>query len=241
MVGTDYNKNVAFGTVPAKEASCKAVIVNRNPLYEQIALWGRDLVALVRQVSVLYSLVKHPLAPWPAKVVAGCGVCYVFSPIQLIPTFIPIVGQLDDLFVLYLTTRLVRKLTPVAVLEECEQRAQVAFCLQQTTWAWIRGAAQKLFFARSHAIKEISKRADEFCPITELDVVVPFTEDSSASAPVGSTTAFAGGVPWHGRLLIHRFDLEFVEALRGKQLWRSAGPMTSPRVEFETGRRDENI
>jgi uncharacterized membrane protein YkvA (DUF1232 family) len=148
--------------------------VNRSLLYEQIALWGRDLVALVRQVSLLFSLVKHPLAPWPAKVVAGCGVCYVFSPIQLIPTIIPIVGQLDDLFVLYLTTRLVRKLTPAAVLEECELRAQVALCLQQTTWASIRGAAQKLRFARSHAIKEIAKRPDEFCPTTELDVAVPF-------------------------------------------------------------------
>ena len=217
--------------------------MNRNPLYEQIALWGRDLVALVRQVSVLYSLVKHPLAPWSAKLVAGCGISYVFSPIQLIPTVIPIVGQLDDLFVLYLTTKLVRKLTPAGVLEECELRAQVALCLRQTTWASIRGAAQKLRFARSHAIKEISKRPDELCPVTELDVVVPFIEDPSASeAPVGSTTAFAGGVPWRGRrVLSHRFDLEFVEALGEKRLWRSAGPMTSPSVEFGNEHRDDHI
>jgi uncharacterized membrane protein YkvA (DUF1232 family) len=192
-------------------------------------------------VSVLFSLVKHPLAPWPAKVVAGFGVCYVFSPIQLIPTIIPIVGQLDDLFVLYLTTRLVRKLTPAAVLEECELRAQVALCLEQTTWASIRGAAQKLHFAPSHAIKKISMRPDELCPVIELDVVAQVIEDSSASEPpVGSTAAFAGGVRRGRRVLRHRFDLESVEALREKGLWRSPEPMTSPSVEFGNERRDDH-
>jgi uncharacterized membrane protein YkvA (DUF1232 family) len=29
-------------------------------------------------------------------------VAYIFSPIQLVPTFIPVIGQLDDLFVLWL-------------------------------------------------------------------------------------------------------------------------------------------
>jgi uncharacterized membrane protein YkvA (DUF1232 family) len=118
--------------------------VNRNLLQAQTVRWGRDLVALVRQVRVLFSLVSHPLAPWSAKVVAGCGVCYVFSPIQLIPTVIPIVGQLDDLLVLYLTTKLVRKLTPGPVLDECEVRAQAAFCFRQTKWASILGVAEQL-------------------------------------------------------------------------------------------------
>jgi uncharacterized membrane protein YkvA (DUF1232 family) len=118
--------------------------VNKNFLHAQIALWGRDLVALVRQVRVLFSLIKHPLVPWSAKLVAGCGISYVFSPIQLIPTVIPIVGQLDDLFVLYLTTRLVRKLTPGPVLEECEVRAQAAFCFQQTKWTSIPAVAEQL-------------------------------------------------------------------------------------------------
>jgi len=58
--------------------------------------------------------------PFRSRLVAGCAVAYIFSPIQLIPTFIPVIGQLDDLFVLWLGTKLLRKLTPRAVLEECE-------------------------------------------------------------------------------------------------------------------------
>jgi len=44
---------------------------------------------------------------------------YVFSPIQLIPNFIPIVGQMDDVLVLYLAIKLLRKLAPLSVLEDC--------------------------------------------------------------------------------------------------------------------------
>jgi uncharacterized membrane protein YkvA (DUF1232 family) len=116
--------------------------VNSKLLRAHIALWSRDLVALVQQVRVLFNLVRHPSAPWLARLVAGCGISYVFSPIQLIPTIIPIVGQLDDLAVLYLTTRLVRKLTPGPVLEECEVRAQTALRARQTKWASILGAAE---------------------------------------------------------------------------------------------------
>ena len=118
--------------------------MNRNLFHAQTVRLGREVVALVRHVHVLLSVVRHPLAPWSAKVVAGCGVGYVFSPIQLIPTVIPIVGQLDDLFVLYLTTRLVRKLTPDPVLEECEVRAQAVLSLLQTKWAPILGCAERL-------------------------------------------------------------------------------------------------
>ena len=60
--------------------------------------------------------------PLRSRLVAGCAMAYIFSPIQLIPTFIPVIGQLDDLFVLWLGTKLLRRLTPRAVLEECEAR-----------------------------------------------------------------------------------------------------------------------
>jgi uncharacterized membrane protein YkvA (DUF1232 family) len=119
-------------------------IVNRNFLHAQTVRWRRDLVALVRQVHVLFSLIKPPLAPWLAKLVAGCGISYVFGPNQLIPTVIPIVGQLDDLLVLYLATKLVRKLTPGLVLEQCEARAQAAVSLQLSKWAPILGVAERL-------------------------------------------------------------------------------------------------
>lgn len=83
------------------------------------------------------------MTPWPARVAAGCAVAYVFSPIQLIPTFIPLIGQLDDLLVVYAGAKLVRRLTPNSVLAECEARAQSAVSWQQTKWDQILGAAKQ--------------------------------------------------------------------------------------------------
>jgi uncharacterized membrane protein YkvA (DUF1232 family) len=82
--------------------------------------WVRDASSILRQINMLSRALRHPQMPFRSRLVAGCAVAYIFSPIQLIPTFIPVIGQLDDLFVLWLGTKLLRKLTPRAVLEECE-------------------------------------------------------------------------------------------------------------------------
>jgi uncharacterized membrane protein YkvA (DUF1232 family) len=63
----------------------------------------------------------HPQVPWYAKLVAGFVVGYVFSPIQLIPNFIPIIGQLDDVLVVSLGMSLLRRWVPPLVLEDCQK------------------------------------------------------------------------------------------------------------------------
>jgi uncharacterized membrane protein YkvA (DUF1232 family) len=40
---------------------------------------------------------RDPRVPWYAKVLADVIVGYAFSPIDLIPDFIPVVGYLDEL------------------------------------------------------------------------------------------------------------------------------------------------
>ncbi len=50
---------------------------------------------------------------------------YVFSPIQLIPSFIPVIGWLDDAAVLYAGMRILKRLTPAAVMTECRANAAV--------------------------------------------------------------------------------------------------------------------
>jgi len=92
----------------------------------QPAKWRRQVASVFCQIRTLTLLLKHPLVPWPAKVVAGCAAAYLVSPIQLIPTFIPVIGQLDDLAVLYFGMKMVRKITPTRILAECEARAQSA-------------------------------------------------------------------------------------------------------------------
>ena len=84
----------------------------------------KDMLSVYQQVRVLLLLLKHPRVRWYAKAVASGPILYVLSPIQLIPTFIPVIGQMDDLFVVWAGMKLVRKLTPHEVLSECERRAK---------------------------------------------------------------------------------------------------------------------
>jgi uncharacterized membrane protein YkvA (DUF1232 family) len=90
----------------------------------------QDLRNVMRQARILSLALRHPRVPWYAKLVAGSALGYLVSPIQLIPTFIPVVGQLDDILVLFAGMKLLRKLTPEDVLAECEAQAGSPIFLQ---------------------------------------------------------------------------------------------------------------
>ncbi len=62
--------------------------------------------------------------PWYGRLVAACTVGYLLSPIQLIPSFIPGIGFMDDFLVLALGLKLLRKITPPDVLTECRKLAE---------------------------------------------------------------------------------------------------------------------
>ena len=81
---------------------------------------------LHREAEVLYFAFKHPRVRWYVRLVAIGTVSYLLSPIQLIPSFIPVIGLLDDVLVLFLGVKLVRRLIPPDVLAECRELAAVA-------------------------------------------------------------------------------------------------------------------
>ena len=58
--------------------------------------------------------------------VAACTTAYLFSPIQLIPSFIPVIGFLDDFLVLFLGVKLLLRITPADVFIECRELAEAA-------------------------------------------------------------------------------------------------------------------
>ena len=62
--------------------------------------------------------VRHPQVPLRAKAVMPATMLYLASPIDLIPDFIPVLGQLDDILVLGLALGLVVSLTPRETLED---------------------------------------------------------------------------------------------------------------------------
>ena len=99
--------------------------------------WKQRAQRLQKEAHVLYFVFKHPRTPWYARLVAACSAGYVFSPIQLIPNFIPVIGSLDDLLVLFVGTRLLQGITPPDVLTECRELADAAETRrkEETRWA----------------------------------------------------------------------------------------------------------
>lgn len=88
--------------------------------------WTQQAHRLKKDARVFYFAFRHPRVGWSAKLVAVCTSGYLFSPIQLIPSFIPVIGFLDDFLVLLLGALVIRRMVPPDVLAECRQRAEAA-------------------------------------------------------------------------------------------------------------------
>jgi uncharacterized membrane protein YkvA (DUF1232 family) len=88
--------------------------------------WKPHAQRLHREAQVFYFAFKHPRVHWYAKLVAVCTAGYLFSPIQLIPSFIPVIGFLDDFLVLLLGVKLLQKIIPPDVMTECRALAEAA-------------------------------------------------------------------------------------------------------------------
>lgn len=78
---------------------------------------------LKKETYAVYLASIDQRVPWYARILAGLTVAYAFSPIDLIPDFIPILGYLDDLIIVPLGIWLVLKIIPPQVLAECREKA----------------------------------------------------------------------------------------------------------------------
>jgi uncharacterized membrane protein YkvA (DUF1232 family) len=89
-------------------------------------VWAR---AIKRDSYALYLAARDPRTPWYAKVLALCVAGYAFSPIDLIPDFIPVLGYLDDLLIVPLGIVAVVALIPPELM--AEYRAAAAQAIEQ--------------------------------------------------------------------------------------------------------------
>ena len=85
-----------------------------------------------KQFRILTRALVHPDVPWYAKLVCGCSVLYIVSPIQLIPNFIPVIGQMDDVLVISLSLKLLKRSIPQAVLDECTNGSHTPVALSSS-------------------------------------------------------------------------------------------------------------
>jgi uncharacterized membrane protein YkvA (DUF1232 family) len=81
---------------------------------------------LATYLIALWKLAKHPQVPRAPKWVALAVLAYALSPIDLIPDFIPVLGQLDDLVIVPAGIALVVRLTPAALWQACMREAEVS-------------------------------------------------------------------------------------------------------------------
>ena len=87
---------------------------------KELKIWAK---ALTRDVFALWIAARSARTPWIAKLIAGSVAAYAFSPIDLIPDFIPIIGYLDDLIIIPLGIALVVRLIPAQLMAEFRTEA----------------------------------------------------------------------------------------------------------------------
>jgi uncharacterized membrane protein YkvA (DUF1232 family) len=96
--------------------------------------------ALKNEAIAVYLAAKDPRTPWYAKALVFFVVAHTFSPIDLIPDFIPVLGYLDDLIItpggLWLAVRLI----PPEVLAEARGKAATSGLLRSGSVGYV-GAA----------------------------------------------------------------------------------------------------
>jgi uncharacterized membrane protein YkvA (DUF1232 family) len=89
--------------------------------------WKARVKTLKSETVALYLAIRDRRTPWYAKVFASLVVAYAFSPIDLVPDFIPVLGYLDDLLIIPLGIALSIRMIPAPVLDECRLEAETAF------------------------------------------------------------------------------------------------------------------
>ena len=89
-----------------------------------IERWKHEARRLKVEIYALYLAYKDPRVPLYARVFAACVVGYAFSPIDLIPDPIPILGYLDDLVLIPLGVILALKMIPKDVMAEYREKAR---------------------------------------------------------------------------------------------------------------------
>ena len=89
-------------------------------MFERLKQRARGLKG---DVVTLWFAYRHPQMPLAAKIAAILIVAYAFSPIDLIPDFIPVLGYLDELILLPGCIYLILRMVPPAVLTEARAQA----------------------------------------------------------------------------------------------------------------------
>ena len=89
-------------------------------MWKIAGLWMR----FKKEILLVWAMLRNPLAPWSAKIVALLAAIYIVAPIDLVPDFIPILGWIDDGLMVYLLIKLSFKLLPTELYESLKEKVE---------------------------------------------------------------------------------------------------------------------
>src|SRR5262249_48426707 len=89
-------------------------------MLQRASHWARTIK---RDAVAVWIAARDPRVPWYAKVVAGAVAAYAFSPIDLIPDFVPVLGYLDDIVIVPAGILLTVRLIPSDLMAEFRAEA----------------------------------------------------------------------------------------------------------------------
>ena len=92
-------------------------------MIKQLKIYAKQLK---QELAVYRLLLKHPRTPRLAKLLLALAIGYLLLPFDLIPDFIPVLGQLDELIIIPLLFYLAVLLIPKSLLLSCRVQAQVS-------------------------------------------------------------------------------------------------------------------
>ncbi len=124
-------------TAPAVDPELRAgcwLAIKRLPAYARVAA----------------AFARDPRVPAQAKASLAVGGLYLVSPIDLVPGFIPVFGQLDDLYVLLTAIQIAAKATPADVTAAHFKQAGITPANIETDLATVR------LFVRTAAVKTVT-------------------------------------------------------------------------------------
>ncbi|MCS3904030.1 uncharacterized membrane protein YkvA (DUF1232 family) [Methylohalomonas lacus] len=84
--------------------------------------WRQLVTRIKAESSVWRCVAEHPGTPRSARWLLGLALFYLLSPVDLIPDWIPLLGQLDDLVIVPLLIWLARRRIPAWVIDDCRAR-----------------------------------------------------------------------------------------------------------------------
>ena len=79
---------------------------------------------LKQELAVYRLVIKHPKTPWLAKLFLGLAIAYLLLPFDLIPDFIPVLGQLDDVVIIPILVYIALLFIPKTIIQDCREQVQ---------------------------------------------------------------------------------------------------------------------